>query len=59
MQFLKLAVPAFTLFSALLVPSLATSDSATPRPSWTEQSSYILGDDLYTVGVGIRSLSSS
>ncbi len=52
MQFLRLtALPAFILFSALLVPSSATSDSATSRPSWTEQSSYILGDELYTVGV--------
>ena len=33
------------------MPSLALSGTSTPRPSWTEQSSYILGDELYTVGV--------
>ncbi len=53
MQCLRLAViPAFILFSFLVVPSLAPSGTSTPRPSWTEQSSYILGDELYTVGVG-------
>ncbi len=52
MQCLRLAViPAFILFSFLVVPSLAPSGTSTPRPSWTEQSSYILGDELYTVGV--------
>jgi len=52
MQFLRLAaVPAFMLLSFLLVPSPAPSSTSTHRPSWTEQSSYILGDELYTVGV--------
>ncbi len=45
------AIPAFLLLSLLVVPSLAPSGTSTPRPSWTEQSSYILGDELYTVGV--------
>ncbi len=45
------AIPAFILLSLLVVPSLAPSGTSTPRPSWTEQSSYILGDELYTVGV--------
>ena len=52
MQFLRLtALPAVILLSFLVVPSLAPSGTSTPRPSWTEQSSYILGDELYTVGV--------
>jgi len=52
MQFLRLAaIPAIILLSYLVGASLALSGTSTPRPSWTEQSSYILGDELYTVGV--------
>ena len=52
MQFLRLtALLTFILLSFLVVPGLAPSSPSTHRPSWTEQSSYILGDELYTVGV--------
>jgi len=52
MQFRRLAaVSAIILLSFLLVPSPGSSSTSTSRPSWTEQSSYILGDELYTVGV--------
>ncbi|MCZ6800192.1 MAG: hypothetical protein O7F12_06855 [Nitrospirae bacterium] len=52
MQFLRLAVlPAFIFLSYFVGASLAPSNPSTHRPSWTEQSSNILGDELYTVGV--------
>ncbi len=52
MQFRRLtALPAFIFLFFLLVPSLAPSGTSTSRSSWTERSSFILGDELYTMGV--------
>ena len=54
MQFLRLtAVWAIILLSFLVGPSLAPSGTSTSRPSWTERSSFILGDESYSEGVGM------
>ena len=52
MKFLQFAsVPALTLLVLLPFPSPALPTPSEHRPHWAEKSSFIIGDELYAVGV--------
>ena len=55
MAFLRIAgVPVFLLLSLLALPSAALPAMSDNRPHWTEKSSFVIGDELYAVGVASR-----
>jgi len=55
MEFLRIAgIPALILLSHLALSSGAFSATSHNRPDWTEKSSFVIGDDLFAVGVASR-----
>ena len=55
MKFLKFSgISTIALFTLLSFPSLAFPTLSDQRPHWAEKSSFIVGDELYVVGVASR-----
>ncbi len=55
MKFLRIAgIPALILLSLLALSSRALPAMSDNRPHWTEKSSFVIGDDLYAVGIASR-----
>jgi len=55
MEFLRIAgIPALIFLGHLALSSGAFPATSHNRPDWTEKSSFVIGDDLFAVGVASR-----